>query len=151
MRDGGTECGVGGDTQRIGRNDRVVGMITGRDRLAIGRARRNRQRDRSWGKRRLGRRSPGIRQSHLRPVESNATGNQLGALRSRDRRRIVGLFLASDPAGRLNCVARTVSRQRQIGLGNRRGTGNYRAARGQVILTPRDAEGTEYDLTYEIE
>lgn len=31
------------------------------------------------------------------------------------------------------------------------GTGNYRAARGQVLLTPRNPEGTEYDLTYEIE
>ncbi len=31
------------------------------------------------------------------------------------------------------------------------GTGAYRAARGQVLLHPRDAEGTEYDLTYEIE
>jgi allene oxide cyclase len=31
------------------------------------------------------------------------------------------------------------------------GTDSYRAARGQVLLHPRDAEGTEYDLTYEIE
>lgn len=31
------------------------------------------------------------------------------------------------------------------------GTGAYRAARGQVELHPRNAEGTEYDLTYEIE
>jgi allene oxide cyclase len=31
------------------------------------------------------------------------------------------------------------------------GTGNYRDARGQMTLHARNAEGTEYDFTYEIE
>lgn len=31
------------------------------------------------------------------------------------------------------------------------GTGNYRDARGQMILHARNAEGTEYDYIYEIE
>ena len=31
------------------------------------------------------------------------------------------------------------------------GTGNYRDARGQMTLHARNAEGTEYDYTYEIE